>query len=630
MATAVQTIQTLMGTLKNYSTSEEYIGIEALDQAIRTSTTFASTENAIEGLTKALSNTEKYPESDTRLKEATGMVIGQVGNYSVDTGAITGYNAGGSTVKDAQWIVPEGDNTVDLSTLSLPEPGSTTPITYTGNDGNSFTFYVKWPDSFSTVVQGFNGTEDEQEARLTDKRFHVDLNTLDSNGYYTRTVDDEDESGKPITKTENSPTYGEMKEAIQTILKGLNAYWLREGAKLNYDSLGLALNGQTIEIAFIAGDIYDDAAAITFSHRNDSQPSNHIILSIDLFGYGKISPTDPNGNTDYNGGEESIYLDRVVAHEMVHAVMYATGTLKNGMPQFFTEGIADAVQGDDDYNSDQRENMITLVNESDTLVNALELKPGTGSKYAYPAGDMFIRYLAKQSLGLTPMVGDSTQPVTFSYNTNDGVISGYKEGDTINYELTGSSPLLTATAYTNDLFITEYTANFQNYDELIIRDARGKLITLNVNGSNAYAYAAKSSSTINGTDFNGGNNYEILFGANYENDTIRAGNAGSELWGGMRGNDELFGGNGADRFVYNFGDGNDNVSNAENQDSIFIRNTSIDQISGAQILDSGVNFTFTDGGSLNISGQTGTFILEKEDKFAYYSVDYQNKTWTQN
>ena len=100
MATAVQTIQTLMNTLKNYSTSEEYIGVEALDKAIRTSTIFSSTENAIEGLTRALSNTEKYPESDTRLREATGIEIGAEGNYSVDTGAITGYNAGGSQIKN--------------------------------------------------------------------------------------------------------------------------------------------------------------------------------------------------------------------------------------------------------------------------------------------------------------------------------------------------------------------------------------------------------------------------------------------------------------------------------------------------------------------------------------------------
>ena len=52
---------------------------------------------------------------------------------------------------------------------------------------------------------------------------------------------------------------------------------------------------------------------------------------------------------------------------MVHAVMQSNGTLKNGMPQFFTEGVADLVQGDDDYNSEQRKFMIELANDTDTL-----------------------------------------------------------------------------------------------------------------------------------------------------------------------------------------------------------------------------------------------------------------------
>ncbi|MBQ7628833.1 MAG: hypothetical protein IJS81_01260, partial [Selenomonadaceae bacterium] len=267
MATAVETIKTFMGVLKNYSSSDESIGMAALDNAIRTSTIFSNTEEAVDKLKAALKDTTK--DSNTRLVEATGMVIGDVGNYSVDTGAITGSNAGGSTVKNAQDIVPE---TGDLSTATLPTPGSTSQISYTGADGKTFTFNVKWPDSFTTVIQGFDGTDNEMESRLTDKRYHVDLNTLDPNACYTRTVTNDDGS----TKTENSPTYGQMKSSIETMLKAMNTYWLRESAKLNYDSLGLALDGQTIEIGFVAGDIYDNASAITFSHRNDFQPSNHI------------------------------------------------------------------------------------------------------------------------------------------------------------------------------------------------------------------------------------------------------------------------------------------------------------------------------------------------------------------
>ncbi|MBQ6976389.1 MAG: hypothetical protein IJS81_06910 [Selenomonadaceae bacterium] len=74
------------------------------------------------------------------MQKVTGMVLGGTNDFTVDTGAITGSNAGGSTVKNAQDIVPESG---DFSTAEMPTPGSTTQITYTGDDGKSFTFNVK-------------------------------------------------------------------------------------------------------------------------------------------------------------------------------------------------------------------------------------------------------------------------------------------------------------------------------------------------------------------------------------------------------------------------------------------------------------------------------------------------------
>ena len=54
MATAVETIKTFMGVLKNYSSSDESIGMAALDNAIRTSTIFSNTEEAVDKLKAAL------------------------------------------------------------------------------------------------------------------------------------------------------------------------------------------------------------------------------------------------------------------------------------------------------------------------------------------------------------------------------------------------------------------------------------------------------------------------------------------------------------------------------------------------------------------------------------------------
>ena len=620
MATAVDTIKTLMNSLTEYSNRDDYIGMIALDKAVRASTYFADTSTAIDKLVDLLKDTEKYPNTDTRLKEATGMVIGAEKDYNADTGAITGSNAGGLTVKNAADIVPE---TGSLSIASLPTPGSTTPITYTGNDGKSFTFNVKWPDSFSTVVQGFGDDGVEGEDRIIDKRYHVDLNTLDDNYYYSRT---NSETGKQ----ETSPTVAQMKAAIPTILKGLNTYWLSEGAKLDYDSLGKGLNGQTIEIAFVAGGEFDFAAAITYSHRNDSQPSNHIIMAVNLFSYGDISSTDPNGVAiNSNGEPDGIYLDRVVAHELVHALMFSNGTIKNGMPQFFTEGIAEIVQGDDDYNSGNSDNMITLVNDNKKLKDALKLEPGTGSTYAYPAGHMFLRFLAKQSLDVTPLVGNSTSAQTFSYSTGDAIISGYKEGDVINYNVTDDAELRYADATTTDLLLKEYTKNWESDSLVAVRDVRGKTVNLNTSYGTLYAHMSATAGEVDGRTINGGANYEMIFGANYLDNTIHAGNGGSQLWGGTRGNDELFGGSGVDVFTYKFGDGNDTFQNAESQDQVLIGNITLDQISSAQVSTGGIVAKFTDGSTLNINGTPSTYIIEKNDKYNFYQPDYQTGTWTE-
>ena len=629
MATAVETIKNFMGVLTNYSQeATAQIGRIALDNAIRQVSTFSSMNEAVDSLKNSLKDTTE-PDTTTRLQKATGMIIGAEGNYSVDTGAITGSNAGGSTLKNAQDIVPE-DN-VDLSTLPLPTPGSTTPITYTGSDGQSFTFNVKWPNSFTTVVEGMSSSSDENLTRIKSSKYQVDLNTLDENGYYEISASS---SNPPAldsveTSTRKSPTFGQMKSAITTAIKGLYNYWLREGAKLNYDSLGLALNGQTIEIAFVAGGEFDWAAAITYNNRDDTLPANHIYIAIDLGSYGLMNPSDPNGNTNYNGGVESIYLDRVVAHEMVHAVMFATGTLKNNMPQFFTEGIADLVQGDDDYNSDQREYMIELVNDSDTLSQGLTFLEGTGSKYAYPAGDMLMRFIAKQSLDVTSIVGDTSQAQAFNYSTGDAVITNYTEADTVNYQRNIADAWSSQTF--NDLIVRENTGNADDYNILVMRDVRGKFMTFNTPTGNVYAYMAQNSTKLDGRNFGGGSNFEILFGSDYQNDIIRAGNAGSILWGGHQGNDELLGGAGQDTFNYWYDNGNDSVQNAESQDIIFLRSMSLDRISYAQINDGGVNLGFTDGGSLNISGTPSTFRLEDTDgNVTTYTANYQNKSWSQS
>lgn len=76
-------------------------------------------------------------------------------------------------------------------------------------------------------------------------------------------------------------------------------------------------------------------------------------------------------------------------------------------------------------------------------------------------------------------------------------------------------------------------------------------------------------------------------------------------------------------FVYSYGDGRKDIFSTNDENLIVLDDVTLDQISSAEITNSGVNLKFNDGGSLNIYGQTGDFIVNGES----YRADYQNKTW---
>ena len=155
MSTGTETLKHFFTVLKEYSTdTSDYAGKMAINKAVRAVTFEDNLATAIQHFKMGITGEDsKYANLDTatRLQELTGMVLGEKGDYSADTGAISGSNAGGSVVKNAADIVPESG---DLSTATLPEPSSTSQITYTGNDGKSFTFNVKWQIVLRNMFQG--------------------------------------------------------------------------------------------------------------------------------------------------------------------------------------------------------------------------------------------------------------------------------------------------------------------------------------------------------------------------------------------------------------------------------------------------------------------------------------------
>ena len=384
MATAVETMTQFMDVLKRYSNDTTTSGITILDNAVREVSRFNSLQEAIDSFVNDVTDTSNGANVYERLNNTCGIIVGKDEDFTADTGAVSGYNAGGTEVKDAQSIVPEIGT---MSDLSMPEAGSTTTHTYTGKDGKTFTFYIKWPQSFTQV---------EDRKWQTSKTYNPSAWTTEELTNQTFVSD--------LKNNEDTKTYtaAQFKSAIETITKGMYNWWAEESAKMIYDDYGLDFNGKTINVTFFANqeDTQADTAPLN-KNNNDTTPADTIRMSFGLPIYGIIDSEDVNGDTRIEDGADQNYLDRTVAHEMVHAVMQASGTLKDyeaTMPEFFTEGVAELIMGLDDYDANNTASIIELANDRTKLADAMVLAGGTGTNIRYTSGYMFLRYLCWQNV----------------------------------------------------------------------------------------------------------------------------------------------------------------------------------------------------------------------------------------
>lgn len=114
MATELQIIQVLV---KSLDRSTDNNGIQALDKAIRACSGYRSTQDLINEFTArcyAMRGEKNTTTLNNFLKYTCGINL-----YNDDTGAITGSDAGGSTVKTAESIVPENNTSLQIGSNGI-------------------------------------------------------------------------------------------------------------------------------------------------------------------------------------------------------------------------------------------------------------------------------------------------------------------------------------------------------------------------------------------------------------------------------------------------------------------------------------------------------------------------------
>ncbi len=185
------------------------------------------------------------------------------------------------------------------------------------------------------------------------------------------------------------------------VIKGINTWWAQEGLKLVEESFGLSFTEEgtavrSIDVEFEnSGSV--ELAKVTGRYYPLSGVTSELTLTVNMRYFDEKVATDVNGISN----ESSLYLDRVLAHELTHAVMAANIKGFYDLPDCIVEGSAELVHGIDDTHNE----LVDFVNLSynnmlQRLEDTLSLSESTIYYWpdpAYSGGYMFLRYFAKQS-----------------------------------------------------------------------------------------------------------------------------------------------------------------------------------------------------------------------------------------
>lgn len=247
---------------------------------------------------------------------------------------------------------------------------------------------------------------------------------------------------------------------------------------------------------------------------------------------------------------------------------------------------------------------------NDTIINfsssdTLYITTPTGYSTMKSGNNMYLDFgnqtIALQDVGLT--VGTLNFVVNYTDNNSSGggtnysgntytggnmTIANFSSEETINYQTD-----FKGFSFNDTDFMVHSSSG-----TLDIQNARDKLINFATNGNTiAVAYLASGGGEINGEGFSVPT---IIIGGNDSENILRAGSAGSSLWGGSGGADTLIGGAGQDNFFFGKYSGIDVISNASSNDVVNLFDVSLSDIVSANTEGNVASLNLNTGGTLHI------------------------------
>ena len=138
-------------------------------------------------------------------------------------------------------------------------------------------------------------------------------------------------NGEAVFSQDKVSIGGDEKKRV--VLDGLKSGWLSAAEDMVKKYYGLEGDGAKMTVNL---DTSDGAWTVLASV---GPTASGVQLNIDMADFGTAPTPD--------GGTASLYSDRIIAHEMTHAVMMRTMNM-GALPQWFIEGTAELIQGGDE------------------------------------------------------------------------------------------------------------------------------------------------------------------------------------------------------------------------------------------------------------------------------------------
>jgi flagellin len=163
-------------------------------------------------------------------------------------------------------------------------------------------------------------------------------------------------------------------EQKRAVLDGLKTGWLSASEKMIKDLFGLEADGVKLKVNLVSPGT--PSGVLAWVAGSGSGKLDDLSLNIDMADFGSAATAD--------GGSAPMYSDRIIAHEMAHAIMARTMNYAN-LPSWFREGAAELIHG-----ADERVRSALAGADAATIVGGIGVSGGT---YEYESAYVAARFL---------------------------------------------------------------------------------------------------------------------------------------------------------------------------------------------------------------------------------------------